>query len=86
MTWRDSHRLLGDGEVFVAQAERLADPNPGVEHQGKQQPVPQMFACIENRLNLLGGKDFRNRSGGLQLDRPAPFAVTLGHVVQERFV
>jgi hypothetical protein len=36
MTWPDSHRLLGDGEVFVAQAERLADPNAGVEHQGQK--------------------------------------------------
>ena len=58
----------------MAQPERLTHPNAGIEHQGKQQPVPQMLAGIQDRLNLLNSKDFRQRLRRLQLDRPPPLA------------
>jgi len=78
--------------VFSARAksswrstERLTHPNTGIEHQRKQQAVPQMLAAIHDRLNLLNSKDF-GKAGGLpsclEFDRPPPLATPFGHVMQ----
>ena len=43
----------------MTQPERLTDADAGVQQQGKQQPIPQMLARVQDRLNLFGGKNFR---------------------------
>lgn len=59
--------------------EILIRTDAGIEHQGEQQPVPQMIAGIQDRLNLLNGKDFRQWPRCLQLDRPPHLAAPFGH-------
>ena len=61
-----------DVACFVAQPQCLTRPNAGIQHQGKQHPVPQMLPRIEDRLNLLNSNDFRKVLRCLQLDRPPP--------------
>ena len=43
-----------------------------------------MLAGIQDRLNLLNSKDFRQRLRRLQLDRPPPLTTAFGHMMQER--
>jgi hypothetical protein len=67
----------------MPKSEGLADPQPFPQHR-EQEPVPQPGARVQDRLDLCGGQDPRQRARRLQLDRPPPFHLAAGQVMQER--
>jgi hypothetical protein len=68
----------------VAKAERLADPDAAVPHQGQQEAVTQVIAGVQDRLHLPGRQHPGQLPRRLQRDRPAGLRFALGHVMQER--
>ena len=53
----------------MPQAQRLADPHPGLTQQREQQPVPQPVAGVQDRLHLGDGERARQLARRLQRDR-----------------
>src|ERR1700729_3974749 len=73
----DADLLLGGGDVLMPQAQGLARAAAALVQEGKEEPVPQPGARVQDRLRLGDREDPRQLLRDLQRDRPAAIRIPL---------
>ncbi len=68
----------------MAKAEGFTDPDAAVIKEGEEEPIPQVGARVQDRLDLADGEDTGQLHRRLQRDRPCRRRQRLGEVMEER--
>ncbi|MEO3859857.1 hypothetical protein ABGB08_33540 [Acrocarpospora sp. B8E8] len=61
-------------------------PDAAIQQEREEQPIAQVVAGVQDRLDLGRGEDLRPGLGRLQLDHATSLRTALGDVVQERLI